>query len=197
MKKIDIVLRELKNKIITRKNLDTLADKYKFNGLALRKLLLNKGYLITIFRGIYYLKSYEEKKFNKIKYTPYELLSSGLELKKIKWYFGLNSALKFLNLTHEVSPVNYIINNKFNRKSPMKIAGTSFFFIKIKPSLFFGIKKLKTSNNFTLHYSDLEKTLSDFIYLKKNIDPKEFKFDNVRFLKYLSKYNKSPKKNLP
>jgi len=193
MKKIDIVLRELRKKIITRKDLDSLADKYKFNRLAIRKLLLNKGYLITIFRGIYYLKNYEEKKFNTIKYSPYELLSIGLKLKKVKWYFALNSALKFLNLTHEIFPVNYVINNTFNRVKPIKIAGTSFFFIKIKPSLFFNIKKIKTSNNFTLNYSDLEKTLLDFIYLKRDIDLKEFKFNKTNFLKYLSKYNKATK----
>jgi hypothetical protein len=168
-------------------------DKYKFDALGLRKLLLNKGYLITIFRGIYYLKSYEEKKFNTIKYSPYELLSAGLKLKKVKWYFALNSALKFLNLTHEVFSVNYIINDTFNRINPVKIAGTSFFFIKIKPSLFFGIKKIKTSNKFTLNHSDLEKTLLDFIYLKRNIDLKEFKFNKSLFLKYLSKYDKATK----
>jgi len=193
MKKINIVLRELKSGIVTRKDLDSFADKYKFDALGLRKLLLNKGYLITIFRGIYYLKSYEEKKFNTIKYSPYELLSAGLKLKKVKWYFALNSALKFLNLTHEVFSVNYIINDTFNRINPVKIAGTSFFFIKIKPSLFFGIKKIKTSNKFTLNHSDLEKTLLDFIYLKRNIDLKEFKFNKSLFLKYLSKYDKATK----
>ncbi|MCX6750952.1 MAG: hypothetical protein NTZ83_05820, partial [Candidatus Pacearchaeota archaeon] len=64
MEKINLVLRELKDKIITRKDLDNLAEKYHFNKINLRKLLLNKGYLVTIFRGIYYLKSYEEKKLN-------------------------------------------------------------------------------------------------------------------------------------
>lgn len=193
MGKINIILRELKEKIITRKDLDRLAVKYEFNKTALRKLLLNKKYLITIFRGLYYLRDYEEKKFNTLKYSSYELLSKGLEIKGVKWYFGLNTAIKFLNLTHEVSPVNIVINDKFNRIKTMKIAGTSFFFIKIKPSLFFGINKIKTKNNILLNYSNLEKTLLDLVYLKKNIYLKEYKFDKPLFQKYLSKYDTTTK----
>ncbi len=196
MGKINIILRELKEKIITRKDLDRLAIKYGFNKTALRKLLLNKKYLITIFRGLYYLRDYEEKKFNTLKYSSYELLSKGLEKKGVKWYFGLNTAIKFLNLTHEVSPVNIVINDKFNRIKTMKIAGTSFFFIKIKPSLFFGINKIKTKNNILLNYSNLEKTLLDLIYLKKNIYLKEYKFDKHIFQKYLSKYDTTTKRKV-
>lgn len=196
MGKINIILRELKEKIITRKDLDRLAVKYGFNKTALRKLLLNKKYLITIFRGIYYLRNYEEKKFNTLKYSSYELLSKGLEIKGIKWYFGLNTAIKFLNLTHEVSPVNIVINDKFNRINPMKIAGASFFFIKIKPSLFFGINKIKTKNNILLNYSNLEKTLLDLVYLKKNIYLKEYKFDKHVFQEYLSKYDTTTKREV-
>ncbi len=196
MKKINLVLRELKEKIITRKEIDRIAEKYEFNKTSLRKLLLNKGYLITIFRGIYYLKSYEEKKFNTIKYSPYELLSKGLEIKKVKWYFGLNTAIKLLNLTHEVFPINIVINDNFNRMKPMKIVGTSFFFIKIKPSLFFGIDKIKTENKIILNHSNVEKTILDFIYLKKNINIKEYPFNKSLLLKYTSKYDTNTKREI-
>src|SRR3989344_3920051 len=118
MNKIDIILREAKEKIITKSDLDSMSNKYKLNKFKLRKLLLNGKYLVTIFRGVYYLKSYEEKKFNSLNYSPYELLSLGLEKKGVKWYFGLNTALKFLNLTHEVFPVNIIVNDRFNRTKP-------------------------------------------------------------------------------
>ena len=136
MNKIDTILREARGKILTRKDFDSLATKYKFDKDILRRVMLNKGHLITIFRGVYYLKGYEEKKLNSLRYSAYELLSLGLEKKNVKWYFGLNTALKFLGLTHEVFPINIVINNKFNRTKPMKIAGSSFFFIKLKPSLF-------------------------------------------------------------
>jgi len=196
MNKIDTILREAKGKILTRKDFDSLATKYNFDKNTLRKVMLNKGYLITIFRGVYYLRGYEEKKFNSLKYSPYELLSLGLEKKGIRWYFGLNTALKFLNLTHEIFPVNIIINDAFNRTKPMKIAGSSFFFIKLKPSLFFDIKKIKTTNNLLLYYSSLEKTLLDMIYLRKNIDLSEYIFNKSLLIKESSKYNRIVKKRI-
>ncbi|MEK6860047.1 MAG: hypothetical protein AABX54_04505 [Nanoarchaeota archaeon] len=196
MNKIDTILREAKGKILTRKDFDSLANKYDFDKDTLRKVMLNKGYLVTIFRGVYYLKSYEEKKLNSLKYSSYELLALGLGKKGIKWYFGLNTALKFLGLTHEVFPINIVINDKFNRTKPMKIAGSNFFFIKLKPSLFFDIKKEKTGNNVFLYFSGLEKTLLDMIYLKKNIDLSEYKFNKSLFLKESNKYNRIVKKKI-
>jgi len=196
MNKIDTILREAKGKILTRKDFDRLANKYKFGKDTLRRVMLNKGYLITIFRGVYYLKDYEEKKLNSIKYSPYELLALGLEKKGIRWYFGLNTALKFLGLTHEVFPLNIVINDKFNRTKPMKIAGSSFFFVKIKPSLFFDIKKTKTEKNISLYYSNIEKTLLDMIYLKKNIDLEEYKFNKSLFIRRSNKYSRIVKKKI-
>ena len=87
MNKIDIILREANAKTLRREESDSLADKYGFNKLNLRKVMLNKGYLIAIFRGIYYLRSYGEKKSNTLRYSPYELLSIGLKLKGITWNF--------------------------------------------------------------------------------------------------------------
>jgi len=196
MNKIDTILREAKGKIITRKDFDSLATKYKFDKDTLRKVMLNKGYLITIFRGVYYLKDYEEKKLNSLKYSPYELLALGLEKKNVKWYFGLNTALKFIGLTHEVFPVNIVINDRFNRTKPMKIAGSSFFFVKLKPSLFFDMKKENTTNNISLYYSNIEKTLLDMIYLKKEVDLKEYKFNKSLFLRESNKYNQIVKKKI-
>src|SRR3989344_6055598 len=196
MNKIDTILREAKGKIITRKDFDSLADKYGFEKDTLRRVMLNKGYLITIFRGVYYLKNHEEKKFNILKYSPYELLSLGLEKKGIKWYFGLNTALKFLGLTHEVFPVNIVINDKFNRTKSVKIAGSSFLFIKLKPSLFFEIKNDKTEKGIFLHYSGLEKTLLDLIYLKKTMDLDEYEYDKVLFLRESVKYSRIVKRRI-
>ena len=196
MNKIDTILREARGKILARKDFDSLATKYNFDKDTLRRVMLNKGYLITIFRGVYYLKSYEEKKLNFLKYSSYELLALGLEKKRIKWYFGLNTALKFLNITHEVFPINIVINDKFNRTKPMKVAGSSFFFIKLKPSLFFDIKEAKTENSISLYYSRLEKTLLDMIYLKKNVNLSEYKFNKSLFIKKSLEYNRIVKKRI-
>lgn len=134
------------------------------------RYLIARGYLVRIFRGVFYVKSLEETKLGRTKYTHLELVSMGLELKNVKnWYFGLYTALKLNNMTHEYFAVEYVVNDKIFRANPMSIAGHKFKFVKILPSLLsFGIIK----NN--LKYSDPEKTVLDFIYIwRYNGIPKE------------------------
>ena len=132
--------------------------------------LVSRGYLIRIFKGIFYIKTPEETKFNKPKYSYLELVAKGLELKGVKnWYFGFYTALKFNNMTHESFAVDYVVNDKLLRSKPINIAGYKFRFIKLTPKLFgFGI----IENN--LKYSDPEKTILDFIYTwRYNSIPRE------------------------
>ena len=64
--------------------------------------LLKEGYLLRIFKGIYYIRTFDEIKLGRSKYSHLELISKGMELKGVKnWYFGLYTALKLNNLTHE------------------------------------------------------------------------------------------------
>ena len=161
MKKTEIILREYSlngKKIITAPELKELCKTYSFDFKKTKVTLLNKGYLITIFKGIYYLKDYNEKKTGIIKYNANELLSLGLKEKGIKnWYLGLNTALKYQNMTHEIFAVNYVLNDKFNRINPLNIHESKFLFRKIKTPLFsFGIKKATTKNNIPINYSDPE-----------------------------------------
>lgn len=170
MKKSEIIIREFSlkgRKIITAVDLKKICDRYGFDFRKTKVTLLNKGYLLTVFRGIYYLKDYNEKKTGAIKYSANELLSLGLAARGVKnWYFGLNTALKMLNLTHEFFTVNYVLNDNFNRTKPIEILGSRLLFRKIKTRLFsFGIKEEKSSNNILLRYSDAEKTLLDMVYL--------------------------------
>ncbi|MEM3519403.1 MAG: hypothetical protein QW179_01280 [Candidatus Hadarchaeales archaeon] len=123
--------------------------------------LLSRGHLLRVFRGVFYVKSSEEIELATVKHSPLELVARGLELKGVRnWYFGLHTALKLNNLTHEHFAVDEVINDKIFRARPITIAGHEFRFIKVKPSLLsFGIVKEK------LRYSDPEKTILDFIYL--------------------------------
>ncbi len=125
------------------------------------KYLLKGGYLLRIFRGIFYIRTFDEIKLGKSKYSHLELVSKGMELKGVKnWYFGLYTALKLNNLTHEHFAIDYVINDKLFRAKPIEIAGYKFRFLKLKPGLFgFGIIID------TLRYSDPEKTILDFIYV--------------------------------
>lgn len=171
MKKSEIVIRELlsqNRKIITSAELAALCKRYQFDFLATKKLLLNKKFFVLVFRGIYYVKDYAEKKTGMLNYSSYEMLSRALEIRGIKnWYFGLHTALKLLGRTHEVFSINYIINDTFNRVRPLNILGTEFLFVKLKPSLFFGFKKSRLKNGGYVRYSTLEKTVLDLIYLYK------------------------------
>jgi len=120
-----------------------------------------RGYLLRIFRGIFYVKNLEELKFGTNKYSHLELVSKGLDLKGIKnWYFSLYTALKLNKATHEYFTIDYVISENLYRNNPINIDNYNFKFMKLKPDLLnFGI----TENGF--RYSDLEKTILDFIYI--------------------------------
>ena len=125
------------------------------------RYFMRMKYIIRIFKGIFYIKSLEEIKYESIKYSHLELVAKGLELKGVKnWYFGLYTALKLNNATHEYFTIDYVISDSLYRNKPIAINNRRFKFHKLKPSLLnFGVIKDK------LKHSDLEKTVLDFIYL--------------------------------
>lgn len=125
------------------------------------RYLLSRGHLVRVFRGIFYVKSPDEMEMGGSRLSPMELVAKGLEMKGVKnWYFGLHSALKLNNITHEHFAVEDVINDSIFRSSPMTVAGSKFKFWKIKPSLTsFGV----TGDG--LRHSDPEKTILDFIYM--------------------------------
>jgi predicted transcriptional regulator of viral defense system len=173
MTKSNLLLKKLaldRNEFITS---DDLKRYCKAMGLSYEitiRHLVSRGYLVRIFKGIFYIKTPEETKFNKSKYSHLELVAKGLELKGVKnWYFGLYTALKFNNITHESFAVDYVVNDTLLRSKPIKIAGYKFKFIKLTPRLLeFGV----VGND--LKYSDPEKTILDFIYTwRYNGIPKE------------------------
>jgi predicted transcriptional regulator of viral defense system len=123
---------------------------------------LTRGHFIRIFRGVFYVKSLDEMKLGKTKYSYLELVAKGLEIKGVKnWYFGLYTALKLNNMTHEYFSIDYVVNDKMLRINPMKVSGHKFRFMKLKSSLLsFG-----AITKDGLSYSDPEKTILDFIYI--------------------------------
>lgn len=152
---------------VSSKELKDYCKVMRMNPTSVIRYLLKRKHLVRIFSGIFYVKSIEEFKLGKSKYNHLELVSKGLELKGIKnWYFGLHSALKLNNMTHEHFAVEEVISDSLFRSKPISIVGYKFKFVKISPSLLnFGIKK---EGNMTIRYSDPEKTVLDFIYLSKH-----------------------------
>lgn len=165
--------------------------------------LTARNYLLRIFKGIFYVRSFEDVKMGGTRYSHLELVSRGMELKGISnWYFGLNTALKLNNATHEHFAVDYVVSDTLFRNKPIDIAGYKFRFVKLKKSLLtFGIKCKK------YRYSDLEKTVLDLIYIsnyssvpkeKIVIDIEEYMggVSKNKIKKYSRKYPKTVQKIL-
>jgi len=129
---------------------------------AVIRYFIKKGYLARIFRGIFYVKSLEELELGRTKYSHLELVAKGMELKRVKnWYFGLHTALKMNNMTHEHFTIEEVVSDSIFRARPIKIAGHGFKFVKLSRSLLdFGVVI-----DGGIRYSDPEKTILDFIYL--------------------------------
>ncbi|WP_268541932.1 type IV toxin-antitoxin system AbiEi family antitoxin domain-containing protein [Candidatus Nitrosotenuis cloacae] len=153
-----------KKEFVTSKDLKEYCKLFKLKYDSAIHYLLKMKYVVRIFRGIFYIKSLEEAKMKKSKYSHLELVAKGLELKGVKnWYFGLHTALKLNNMTHEYFTIDEVISDSLFRAKPVTISGYKFRFVKISPSLLsFGVIR---SKNTMLPYSDPEKTILDFIYL--------------------------------
>ncbi len=164
--KTDILLRKLRmenKEFVTSKELRAHCKSLKLDyDIAIRHLV-PRGYMVRILKGIFYVKSLEELELGKSKYNHLELVAKGLELKKVSnWYFGLHTALKLNNMTHETFAVEDVINDKLFRANPFTIAGYRFKFSRLSSSLLgFGIRKGENG----VRYSDPEKTVLDFIYI--------------------------------
>ena len=158
-------------KFVTSEELKAYTRNAKIKYETLIRYFETKGYLIRIFRGIFYVKSAEEIELDRINLSHLELVARGLEIKKVRnWYFGLHTALKLNNMTHESFAMEEVISDSLFRAKPIKIANYNFKFVKISKKLFgFGIE-----NRNDLRISDPEKTVLDFIYLwKQNGLPEE------------------------
>jgi predicted transcriptional regulator of viral defense system len=160
-----ILLKKLyleKIEFITSEELEKYCKEFEMDYTDTVRYFIRRGYIIRIFKKIFYLRGIEEIKLGRTKYSYRDLISKGLELKGVKnWYFGLYSALKMNNMTHESFIVDHILNDKLFRPNPINIMDYKIEFHKISPKLLtFGILKKRNIN-----YSDPEKTILDFMYI--------------------------------
>jgi len=179
-----------KKKFITANELKDYCRKLSIDYITTIKYLIRNKYVSRIFRGIFYVYSIEERKLGKVDTDFYEILKEAFKLKGIfNWYFGLETALKLNNLTHETFTTYFIINDKLFRAKPIIIMGRRVKFYKLSPKLLsFGIIK----NN--LIYSDPEKTALDLLYLKHyslgEFDEISEKMLKTKIIKYAKNYPK-------
>lgn len=176
-------------KFILSSEIKDYCKKLSLNYLPTIKYLLRNKYIARIFRGIFYVYSIKERKLGKSEMSFWEILKEALKIKGVKnWYFGLETGLKFNNLTHEYFTIDYVINDKLFRAKPIIIMGRKVKFYKLSSKMFlFGIIKKN------INYSDSEKTLLDLLYLK-HYTKEEFEeiaegLSKIKLLKYAKNYN--------
>jgi predicted transcriptional regulator of viral defense system len=152
-----------KKEFVTAEELKTYCRSVRMDYATVVSYFVKRKYFVRVLRGIFYVKSLEEAKLGRSRYNHLELVAKGLELKKVtNWYFGLHTALKLNNVTHETFAVEDVISDKLFRANPFTIAGYKFKFSRLSSSLLsFGIKKRENR----VRYSDPEKTVLDFIYI--------------------------------
>ncbi|MFH1544758.1 MAG: hypothetical protein ABIE23_01525 [archaeon] len=170
---------------------------------AIKYLYLYK-YLERIVRGFFYIPTVEERKYKTGGPSFYEAISKAMEYKKVKnWYFGLETAVKLNNITHEFFTIDYVVSDTIFRAKPFKVLGRKVKFVKLNKKLFgFGVKKSKN-----MPYSDLEKTILDIIHLRKYLGETNKAIrdyviewadeaDKDKMKKYSKHYSKSARKVL-
>jgi len=150
-------------RVVSSDELRTLAkrlDKDEWNTIS---YLQRHDYLVRIMRGIFYVKSADERERHMIEPSANELIASALKVKGVgKWYFALETALKINNMTHEFFAIDFIITDSFWTSRPVPILKNKVQFFKWSPPLLsFGIK---TKNG--IRFSDPEKTVLDMTYRK-------------------------------
>lgn len=187
--KMSILLEKLwidEKEFVTTKEIREYCKTMKLKPDAVIHYFTRRKNLVRIFRGIFYVKSLEESKLGKRKYNHLELVAKGLELKGVKnWYFGLHTALKRNNMTHEYFTIDEVISDSLFRANPINIAGCKFRFIKVSSGLInFGINE-----DGIIRYSDPEKTILDFVYLSrhKGMDSNMIAMDLEDWAKDISK----------
>jgi len=147
-------LEEKKNKFLTRVVLKSYCKTLEIDYYSAIRYLLSNKYLVRILRGIFYIKSIEEKKSDRININYLEAIKEALIIKGIKnWYFGMETALKLNTLTHEYFNIDYVISDSLYRSEAFEILGHKIKFLKIKKDLInFGIKKDKLNYYWTHSY---------------------------------------------
>lgn len=148
-------------------------------------------YIYRIFKGIFYIKTPNEIKLGRLDLPLYKIISEALKIKGVKnWYFGLETALKLNNMTHEYFTIEYIISNQYRTTKTINILDRDFKFIKWQDAITnFGI--INSQNK--IKYSDKEKTILDMAYRKSL---KNLNYEAISIVEeYLESINKTKIKN--
>ena len=168
-RKIVEKLRLRREKIISKEEIFQMMMEYqriyqkKVNMVSMWVYLRKSHYIQHILGIYYYIYSLEERYNHYCQYSEEERLFLVLEKMKIKWYLGLERALREHNLGWQALSQVPIINTHFS--GIRKVGNSQFRFMKTREKRCrFGLIKKRTNNGVKYFYADLEKTYLDFLY---------------------------------
>ena len=156
------VLSTIGGKVVERKDIEEACRRFDADADKTINYMISYRYFIRVLRGLYYVKTLEDFSLKK-SLDIHNVLALAMERLNVKWYFGLYTGLRLNGLTHEYFDTTFVLNDAIFRPKEIKVAGEKVKFVKLKRRLFgFG-----TVNKDRLVYSDVEKTLLDFIYVSR------------------------------
>jgi predicted transcriptional regulator of viral defense system len=179
-------------KIVTTCEIEQLAKKLDKDKKRSLYYLLEEGYITRILRGIFYVKSFEERQNATLNTSIYKLIAYALEKKGVKkWYFALETALKLNNMTHEYFTIDYVITDSFRTTKVIAVLKTRFQFFKRSEKYFH--KGIIEKNG--LYYSNPEKTVLDLSY-QRFLDAKNSELILLPLKQYQKKMDSKKIKDL-
>ena len=191
-------------KITTTKEITALASEIDRDEKRSLYYLQEEGYIIRILRGIFYVRSIEERDRGGQDCSIYEMVAMALKVKGVNnWYLALETALKRNLMTHEYYYIDYVITDSYRTTKVISIAGQNFRFIKRGSKHFKeGIVRQKK-----IRYSDKEKTVLDIAYRDylKSREPNQYlgsvreyldRIDRNRARKYILIYPQEFRENV-
>lgn len=124
--------------------------------------LRREGYVLPLFRGLYYVRSPEEIRLNTQRHDALGLFALAARAKGIgDWYFGLGTALRLNGLSYERTRVESVVSRSLYRIQGVPVGSRRFVIHKWGSKLFgFGLVRRGR-----YRVSDPEKTVLDLAYL--------------------------------
>ncbi len=148
-------------RMVTSKEIGELAEEMSKDPDQVIDYLQSNDYIVRVLRGIFYVKSHEERGRGVLERSLYEIVAMALEMKGVRrWYFGLETALKLNLMTHEHFVVDYVLTDSYRTTKTIRIMGTAFRFIKRGDRHF----RRGILRKGVLRYSDPERTVLDLAY---------------------------------
>jgi len=128
--------------------------------------LVRAGRLVPLFKGYYYVRRPDEMGLRRPRHNALELFAMGARAKRIgRWYFGLETALRLNEMTHDDRGLEFVIDERLFRPAGVRVGLRRFVILRWSAHLLtFGLRR-----DGPLRWSGPEKTLMDIAFHESNL----------------------------